>query len=147
MVIPGRGVHASQVAEDWGFLIVYLLSHSDCFKFLWPFLATISIKMYVLSSHSESVPELTLLIAVLPIRWPRRYDTTKINWSTIGGEGRAPIVVKQKNAQGVVVNKPVTSAVLGKGEPGQDIFAGEPVKEIKSDTSVVDRERTPEELE
>jgi dolichyl-phosphate-mannose-protein mannosyltransferase len=41
----------------------------------------------------------------------------------------------------------VTSAVLGKAEPGRDIFAGEPVKEIKSDTLVVDRKQAPEELE
>jgi len=41
----------------------------------------------------------------------------------------------------------VTSAVLGKAEPGRDIFAGEAVKEIKSDTLVVDRKQGPEELE
>jgi len=60
--------------------------------------------------------------------------------STIGGEGRAPIVVEQKNAQGVV-EEAVTSAILGKAEPGRDIFAGEPVNEIKSDTLVVDRNK------
>jgi dolichyl-phosphate-mannose-protein mannosyltransferase len=41
----------------------------------------------------------------------------------------------------------VTSPVLGKAEPGRDIFAGEAVKEIKSDTLVVDRKQAPEELE
>ena len=41
----------------------------------------------------------------------------------------------------------MTSAVLGKAEPGRDIFAGEAVKEIKSDTLVVDRKQAPEELE
>ena len=66
--------------------------------------------------------------------------------STIGGEGRAPIVVEQKNAQGVV-EEAVTSAILGKAEPGRDIFAGEPVNEIKSDTLVVDRKQEPAELE
>jgi len=66
--------------------------------------------------------------------------------STIGGEGRAPIVVEQKNVQGVG-EEPVTSAILGKAEPGRDIFAGQPVKEIKSDTLVVDRKQEPAELE
>ncbi|KIM42741.1 glycosyltransferase family 39 protein [Hebeloma cylindrosporum] len=62
--------------------------------------------------------------------------------STIGGEGRAPIVVEQKNGEGVI-DKPVTAAVLGKAEPGRDIFAGEAVKDIKSDALVVDRKQAP----
>jgi dolichyl-phosphate-mannose-protein mannosyltransferase len=56
--------------------------------------------------------------------------------STIGGEqgGRAPIVIKDKNVQ--VAAAPENAATMadpGKAEPGRDIFAGEPVKEIKSD--------------
>jgi len=46
-----------------------------------------------------------------------------------------------------VADKPVTSAILGKPEPGRDIFAGEAVKEIKSDTLVVDRKEVPLEVE
>ena len=56
--------------------------------------------------------------------------------STIGGEqgGRAPIVIQDKNVQ--VAAAPENAATMadpGKAEPGRDIFAGEPVKDIKSD--------------
>ncbi|KAJ3511201.1 hypothetical protein NLJ89_g4233 [Agrocybe chaxingu] len=54
--------------------------------------------------------------------------------STIGGEGRAPIVVEHKNPQGA--ENVQTAAALGKAEPGRDVFAGEPVKDIKSDSYV-----------
>jgi dolichyl-phosphate-mannose-protein mannosyltransferase len=55
--------------------------------------------------------------------------------STIGGEqgGRAPIVIEDKNIQAAAAPESVeTMADLGKAEPGRDIFAGEPVKDIKS---------------
>jgi len=46
-----------------------------------------------------------------------------------------------------VVDKLVTSGVLGKAEPGRDIFEGEPVKEIKGEIWVVDCKQAPEESE
>lgn len=51
--------------------------------------------------------------------------------STIGGEpgGRAPIVVQDN----VAVPSEHTTVDLAKAEPGRDIFAGEPPKDIKSD--------------
>lgn len=56
--------------------------------------------------------------------------------STIGGEGggRAPIVVEDQNAQGKPHEdeRTETAAVPGRAEPGRDIFAGEPIKDIKS---------------
>ena len=57
--------------------------------------------------------------------------------STVGGEqgGRAPIVIEDKNIQqavGVAPENVETMADPGKPEPGRDIFAGEPVKDIKS---------------
>ena len=56
------------------------------------------------------------------------------NLSTIGGEegGRAPIVIEDKNIQAVAPENVKTIADPGKAEPGRDIFAGEPVKDIKS---------------
>jgi dolichyl-phosphate-mannose-protein mannosyltransferase len=53
--------------------------------------------------------------------------------STVGGEGRAPIVVQDKNAAVPPPANPETSPVLGMPEPGRDIFADQPVKDIKSD--------------
>jgi len=56
--------------------------------------------------------------------------------STVGGEqgGRAPIVIEDKNIQEAAAapKKVETMADPGKAEPGRDIFAGEPVKDIKS---------------
>jgi dolichyl-phosphate-mannose-protein mannosyltransferase len=56
------------------------------------------------------------------------------NLSTIGGEqgGRAPIVIEDKNIQAAAPEIVKTMADPGKAEPGRDIFAGEPVKDIKS---------------
>lgn len=56
--------------------------------------------------------------------------------STIGGEqgGRAPIVIQDKNLEAAVLDDTVTIADQGKAQPGRDIFAGNPVKDIKSDT-------------
>ena len=56
--------------------------------------------------------------------------------STIGGEegGRAPIVIEDKNPQAAAPDDTVTMADPGKAEPGRDIFADAPVKDIKSDT-------------
>jgi len=56
--------------------------------------------------------------------------------STIGGEqgGRAPIVVEDKNVQAAAApDESATIADPGKAEPGRDIFADVPVKDIKSD--------------
>jgi len=54
--------------------------------------------------------------------------------STIGGEqeGRAPIVIQDKNVQAAVPENVATIADPGKAEPGRDVFAGEPLKDIKS---------------
>jgi len=65
--------------------------------------------------------------------------------STIGGDGRVPVVVEQKVQD--AADKPMTSVVLGKAEPGRDIFAGEAVKKAKSDTLVVDRKEAPLEVD
>ena len=56
--------------------------------------------------------------------------------STIGGEegGRAPIVIEDKNIQAAAPESVETMADPGKAEPGRDIFAGEPVKDIKSNS-------------
>jgi dolichyl-phosphate-mannose-protein mannosyltransferase len=61
--------------------------------------------------------------------------------TTIGGEpgGRAPIVV-----EGNAAPKPPaaehTTVVVGKPEPGRDIFAGEPAKNVKSSDAGPPRE-------
>ena len=70
------------------------------------------------------------------------YDSIKISHvpkavvSTIGGEqgGRAPIVIEDENIQAAAPEKVETMADPGKAEPGRDVFAGEPVKDIKSNT-------------
>jgi len=62
----------------------------------------------------------------------------------VGGDGRAPIVIEDKNPQAPAQNEQ-TSAVMGKAEPGRDIFAGEIVKDIKSD-SVIAPAHDPEEV-
>jgi dolichyl-phosphate-mannose-protein mannosyltransferase len=45
-----------------------------------------------------------------------------------------PIVVENQNARGKPHEdeRTETAAILGRAEPGRDIFAGEPIKEIKS---------------
>jgi len=55
--------------------------------------------------------------------------------STIGDEqgGRAPIVIQDHNVQVAAPEIAATIADPGKAEPGRDIFAGEPLKDIKSD--------------
>ncbi|KAK0191625.1 glycosyltransferase family 39 protein [Armillaria mellea] len=70
-----------------------------------------------------------------------QYDTvaaptpqkTNIPVATIGGEpgGRAAIIV-QDNAQEAEAAKHTTTIGVGKPEPGRDIFAGAPVKEVPS---------------
>ena len=56
--------------------------------------------------------------------------------STIGGEGggRVAIVVEDQNAQGKPHEdeRPETTAIPCRAEPGRDIFSGEPIQEIKS---------------
>ena len=54
--------------------------------------------------------------------------------ATIGGEpgGRPPIVVDDQ-VPAVPVDQDQTTVAFGKAEPGVDIFAGEPAKDIKSD--------------
>lgn len=55
--------------------------------------------------------------------------------STIGGEpgGRPAIVIEDNAIQDVVpADGHTTSVIVGRPEPGHDIFAGEPVKDIKS---------------
>lgn len=56
--------------------------------------------------------------------------------STIGGEqeGRAPVVILDKNVQAAVPENVATIADPGKAEPGRDVFAGEPLKDIKSNS-------------
>jgi dolichyl-phosphate-mannose-protein mannosyltransferase len=58
--------------------------------------------------------------------------------STIGGEpgGRAPIVVEDKPIPSAKQEEQ-TSVVAGKAEPGRDIFAGDPAKNIQSQSAPV----------
>ncbi|KAF8189749.1 mannosyltransferase 1 [Pholiota molesta] len=57
--------------------------------------------------------------------------------STIGGEGRPAVIVGNKNAHGGQdQNEQTSSAILGKAEPGRDIFAEAQEKDIKSDSFV-----------
>jgi len=51
--------------------------------------------------------------------------------STVEVPGRAPMVLEHQQDQAA---EPHTSVALHKAEPGHDIFAGEPVKDIKSDS-------------
>jgi len=53
---------------------------------------------------------------------------------TIGGEpeGRPPILVDEKVPE-MPIAKEQTTVAFGKAEPGVDIFAGEPAKDIKSE--------------
>ena len=68
---------------------------------------------------------------------PATLTKAKISVATIGGEpgGRAAIVVEDKLGQNANIppaEEQHTSIFVGKAEPGRDIFAGEPVKDIKS---------------
>lgn len=58
--------------------------------------------------------------------------------ATIGGgaDGRAPVVVEEPVIP-VVEPEHTTSIAFGQAEPGKNIFAGEPVREIKSDPGVI----------
>ncbi|KAF7965771.1 hypothetical protein HWV62_41964 [Athelia sp. TMB] len=58
--------------------------------------------------------------------------------ATIGGgdNGRAPVVV-QEPVIPVVEPEHTTSVAFGQAEPGKDIFAGEPARDIKSDPGVI----------
>ena len=74
-------------------------------------------------AHYESIKVTPVAKAIVPIL------------STVGGEegGRAPIVIEDKNIQAAAPHENVeTMADPGKAEPGRDIFAGEPVNDIKS---------------
>ena len=55
--------------------------------------------------------------------------------ATIGGEaeGRPPIVVDENIPEPPVDKDQTTVAAFGQAEPGHDVFAGEPKKDIKSD--------------
>ena len=55
--------------------------------------------------------------------------------STIGGEpgGRAPIVVQDKPVVPAVEEEDQTSVIIGKAEPGRDIFASDSAKAIQSE--------------
>lgn len=55
--------------------------------------------------------------------------------ATIGGEagGRPPVIVDENIPEPPVDKDQTTIAAFGKAEPGHDVFAGEPKKDIKSD--------------
>lgn len=63
---------------------------------------------------------------------------SEIPVATIGGEpgGRPPIVVDENIPEPPVDKDQTTTAGFGKAEPGHDVFAGEPQKDIKSDHAV-----------
>jgi len=65
------------------------------------------------------------------------HKTTQLIASTIGGEagGRAPVVVQHKQVIEPVAVNENTVVPLGRPEPGRDVFAEQPVKDIKSDAA------------
>jgi len=66
---------------------------------------------------------------------PKKSD---VPLATIGGEpgGRPGIVVDENIPEVHIIDEIQTTLAFGKAEPGRDIFAGEPVKDIKSDQTI-----------
>jgi len=68
---------------------------------------------------------------------PATAQKSKSPVATIGGEpdGRPPVIVDEP-IPSMPIEKGQTTVAFGKAEPGVDIFAGEPIKEIKSEQVV-----------